>query len=133
MMLNPPSTKMISPVIAPARSDARNARGVADVLLRDVGAHRGDLVERAVELAEVADPARGQRPDRAGGDRVDPDALGPEVGGEVADRRLERRLGDAHHVVVGRDALGAEVGEGEDRAAAVEVAAGRRGRCATSE
>ena len=27
---------------------------------------------------------------------------GPEVRGEVADRRLERRLGDAHHVVVRR-------------------------------
>ncbi len=53
--------------------------------------------------------------------------VGPEVGGEVADRRLERRLGDAHHVVVRRDALRAEVGQREDRAAAMEEGTGGAG------
>ena len=55
-----------------------------------------------------------------GADRVDPDAVRPEVGGEVADRRLERGLGDAHHVVVGDDLLGAVVGQRDDRRAAAE-------------
>src|SRR5664279_4886115 len=37
--------------------------------------------------------------DRAGGDEVDAHALRPEVAGEVAADRLQRRLGDAHPVV----------------------------------
>ena len=55
-------------------------------------------------------------------------AVGAEVRGEVAHRRLERGLGDAHHVVVGDDLLGAVVGQRQDRAAAAEVAAAPRGR-----
>ena len=67
---------------------------------------RRDLGERAVHPLEAGDARRGQRPDRPGADRVDPDAVRPEVGREVADRRLERGLGHAHDVVVGDDLLG---------------------------
>ena len=42
----------------------------------------------------------------------------PEVVGEVAHRALQRRLGDAHDVVVRRHPLRAEVGQRQDRAAA---------------
>ncbi len=55
---------------------------------------------------------------RAGRDGVDADVLLAEVPGEVADARVESRLGDAHHVVVRDCALAAEVGHGHDRAAA---------------
>ena len=40
-----------------------------------------------------------------------------EIGGEIADGSFERGFGDAHDVVVGKDLLGAVVGEGEDGAA----------------
>src|SRR3954452_22648510 len=99
-------------------------RGPAAVLDRDVGAERGQLVERPVELAEARDAPRGQGPDGPRRDRVDPDPVRTEVGREVPDRRLERRLGHAHDVVVGHDLLGAVVAEGDDRRAPVEVGPG---------
>ena len=46
--------------------------------------------------------------------------VGPEVGGEIPDGRLERRLGDAHDVVVRDDLLGAVVGERQHGRAGVE-------------
>ncbi len=52
-----------------------------------------------------------------GRDRVHPDVLEAEVPREVANRGVERRLGDAHHVVVRNRALATEVGHGHDRAA----------------
>ena len=72
-------------------------------------------------------PAGRERPDRAGADRVDPDPVRAEVGGEVADGRLERRLRDAHHVVVRDDLLGAVVGQRHDRRTRAGGRAGRRG------
>ena len=45
------------------------------------------------------------------------DALGPELGGHVAHRAFQRRLGDAHDVVVLHDHLAAVVAHGEERAA----------------
>ena len=44
-----------------------------------------------------------------------------EVPGEVAHGRVERRLRDAHHVVVRHGALAAEVGHRQDRAAAARL------------
>ena len=44
-------------------------------------------------------------------------ALAAEIDGEIAHARLERRLGDAHDVVMGHHLLGAVIGEGQDRAA----------------
>ena len=49
-------------------------------------------------------PALGERAHRSGRDGIDADALRPEVDREVAYRRFERGLGDAHDVVVGHDA-----------------------------
>ncbi len=84
---------------------------------RRVGPHRG--VVRHV-LVDPARPAHGRArkgPHRPRRQRVDPDALGPQVVGEIAHRRLQRRLGDAHDVVVRHDPLRAEIGHGDDRAA----------------
>ena len=44
-------------------------------------------------------------------------AFSPEIGREIADARLERRLGDAHDVVVRHPLLGAIVGQRQHRAA----------------
>ena len=49
---------------------------------------------------------------------VDADVLLAEIPGEVLDRRVERRLGNAHDVVVRHGALAAEVRHRDDRAAA---------------
>ncbi len=53
-----------------------------------------------------------------GRDGVDADLLLAEIPGEVLDGGVERRLRDAHHVVVRHRALAAEVGHRHDRAAA---------------
>ncbi len=74
----------------------------------------------AVHRLEAADAGRGEGPDRARGDGVDPDAVRAEVGRQVADRRLEGGLGDPHDVVVGDDLLGAVVGERHHARAGVE-------------
>ena len=70
-------------------------------------------------------PGAGQRADRAGGDRVDANVVGTEVGGEIAHARLERRLGDAHHVVVRHDPRRAAEGQRQHRAARGISAAAR--------
>ena len=57
----------------------------------------------------------------------------PEVPGEVADGRVERRLRDAHHVVVRHGALAAEVGHRQDRAAAARLHQRLRGPGARDE
>ena len=56
-----------------------------------------------------------------GADRVDADVLGAEIGREIAHRRVERGLGDAHHVVAGDRALTAEIGHRDDRTAAARL------------
>ncbi len=43
--------------------------------------------------------------------------FGTEIGREIAHRRVERGLGDAHHVVAGDRALTAEIGHRHDRTA----------------
>ena len=58
-----------------------------------------------------------QRLDRARRDGVDADLLGAEIGGEIANRHLQRRLGDAHDVVVRNPFLAAVVGQRQQRAA----------------
>ena len=62
-------------------------------------------------------PADGQRLDRSGADRVHPDPVPAQIGGQVAHRRLQRRLRHAHHVVVRRPALGADIGQRQQAAA----------------
>ena len=66
----------------------------------------------------------GKRPHRPRRNRVDTDVVGTEVDGEVAHARLERRLGDAHDVVMRHHTLGAGKGKCKKTAAAIH----QRGR-----
>ena len=72
-------------------------------------------------------PENPEMPDAAsvligpGGNGIDANALRPEIGGQIADGRFERRLCHTHHVVVLEDALAAQVGEREDAAAAAAL------------
>ncbi len=50
---------------------------------------------------------------------------GAEVGGHVAHRGFQRRLGHAHDVVMRHHPLGAEIGQGEQRTASAIIAAAR--------
>ena len=96
---------------------AREEHGcVAHFELIYVAVERGALFDCGKDAGEVADPASGQSLDGACGDGVDSDLLRAEVGGEVADRGFETGFGYAHDVVVGKDLLGAVVGESENRA-----------------
>ena len=92
-------------------------RGLADLLGRHGAAQRRVEFVPAQDVAEVADPRGGQRLDRPGRNRVDADRLLAEVGGEIAHARLQRRLGDAHDVVVRHPFLGAVIGQRQQRAA----------------
>src|SRR3954471_1655603 len=47
--------------------------GAADIIDRDVALQRGVVLVPFEDVVEIADPRGGKRPDRAGGDRVDPD------------------------------------------------------------
>ena len=93
----------------------------ADVVGVDVAVQRRALLDDRLHRREAGDRARRERAHRAGGDRVDADVLLAEVPGEVAHGRVERRLRDAHHVVVRHRALAAEVRHRHDRAAAARL------------
>src|SRR5262245_11928761 len=81
--------------------------GNAPVLDADEAARRRlrfCLVEQRIKFGNARGSARGERSRRDG---VHADALRAELGGDIADRALERRLGDAHNVVVLNDHLAA--------------------------
>ena len=92
-------------------------RGAADVVERGVALQGRVVLVPFQDVAEVADAGGGERLDRTGRDCVDPDAGAAEVDREVAHARLERSLGHAHDVVVGRDPLGTDIGERQQAAA----------------
>src|SRR5262249_38472422 len=89
-----------------------------DFLDRHAAPQRRVVLVPFEDVAEVADPRRRQRLDRTRGDGVDTDVLLAQVGGEIANGRLERRFGDPHHVVMRHPFLGAVIGEREQCAAA---------------
>ena len=92
--------------------------GGADVVGVDRAVQRRALLDDRLHRREAGDRARGERAHGPGRDGVHADVLLAEVPGEVPHGRVERRLGDAHHVVVRHRALAAEVGHRQDRAAA---------------
>ena len=67
--------------------------GLAHVVERHVALQRRIQLVPSEDVAEIADAGRRERLDRAGGDGVDADVLAAEIDGEVANARLERRLG----------------------------------------
>src|SRR5258706_6938903 len=103
-----------------ARGEIRKqeCRGVAHLVDGHVAPHGRVFLDELQYPAESRDAGRGQRLDRPGRYRVDADALRSEVRGQVAHGSLQARLGESHGVVVRDDTLGAEVGEGQQRAVA---------------
>src|ERR1043165_2943436 len=94
----------------------KRGRGT-DVVDADQAARRRfgfRLVEQRVEFRNSRRRACRERPGR---DRMHADALGAELGRDVANGGFERRFGDAHDVVVLHHHLAAVIGHGEQRAA----------------
>src|SRR3569832_1555686 len=98
-------------------ADARGEIGtqertrIADLFDGDVALERRLLRDVFEHLAEVADARGGEGLARSRRDRVDAYALRSEALRHVAHVRLEARLREAHHVVVGHDTLGAEIAQ----------------------
>src|SRR3569832_72 len=89
----------------------------------------GDVVSPSTATWSGDAHARGgEGLERSRRDRVDAYALRSEALRHVAHVRLEARLREAHHVVVGHDTLGAEIAQGEQCAVAPRhhLAAGLR-------
>ena len=118
---NPLSTWSTSPVTPRAASDSRNAAASPHLQRIGPGAERRVFAVVLHHLADARNPRGRERLRRARRDRVHPHPSRAQIGRQVADRRLERRLRDPHHVVVGYGALAAQVAEREGRAAAVRL------------
>src|ERR1043166_2826652 len=88
-------------------------RGIAHLAQLHVALERRLLRVVLEDLREAADTAGSQRVDGPRRDRVHTNPPHADVGGEIADGRLQRRLGDAHDVVAGRHLLGAVVRHGD--------------------
>ena len=100
--------------------------GVGHFRCVDGATKRRAIAIRLQDGRESRDARRRERANRPGRDRVDANVLRAEVGGQIAHGRLERRLGDAHDVVVGEHALAAEIRERHDAAAAARCHERRR-------
>ena len=113
----PPSTWIISPVVLGNRSDSRatQARATGSGSLTSQPERRS-AVPHVLELGEARDRLGGHGLHRTGGDQVHPHLLGAERAGQVAGRRLQGGLGDAHPVV-GRPGDGRVEVEPDDRPA----------------
>src|SRR5580704_4090918 len=68
------------------------------------------LLKRKHETG-IGNPRASERADRSRGDCVDTNALRAEIDRKITNRRLERRLGDAHGVVIRHGARSTIVGE----------------------
>uniref|UniRef100_A0A182MQ53 Uncharacterized protein n=1 Tax=Anopheles culicifacies TaxID=139723 RepID=A0A182MQ53_9DIPT len=111
-----PGTMVEKPASTWVRQHERG--DVADVIDGDVAAQRRLGLDELQDGREVLDAAGGQRLDRAGRDAVGADAARAQRGGQVAHAGFERGLGQAHGVVVGHHAFGAQVGQRQHRAVA---------------
>ena len=114
---------MISEVTPAARSDSRKAATLPTssiVTLRRSGAFSATTSRI---LPKPLMPRGGQRLDRPGRDAVDADALRARGWPPGSARGLERRLGQAHGVVVGNAAQRPQIGQGEQRRARARAAA----------
>ncbi|MEY4981751.1 MAG: hypothetical protein RIR62_17 [Pseudomonadota bacterium] len=90
--------------------------GAAHGLQRRVRPQGGVGFRMAIGRARPADGGTRQRLHRAGRDGIDAHLLGAKVIGQITDRGFQRRLGHAHHVVIGRDAVRSAIGQRDQRA-----------------
>ena len=102
-------------------------RGAADILDGQRAAQGRMGALEIIHGARVADAGARQRANRAGGNGVDANIARAEVGGQIAHARFQRRLGEAHDVVIGHDARRAAIGQRQQRAAAVHHRGGALG------
>ena len=120
-IVNPPSTTSVWPVIQEAASESRKADRRCDVAGLADAAQRMALGDRGHQLVEVvaADVGHG-RAYEARSDRVDADAVGPDVHGERAHERVDAALGGAVARVARRADAPELAREQHERAAAAE-------------
>ncbi len=116
----PPSTWMISPVVAGNQSDSSATQACAAgarrcVMSQPSGARSAHSGSNSLEARDALGGHGAQRP---GGHQVDPDPLPAQIAGQVAGAGLQAGLGHAHPVVAGPGHAGVEV-EADDRPAAV--------------
>ncbi len=83
VVLKPPSTYMISPLMPDARSEHRKRAGVADFFDGDVATQRGLRFVGGQHLAEVLDAGSGEGADRAGRYAVDASTVRAQGAGQV--------------------------------------------------
>ena len=87
---------------------------LANFLGVDIALERRALGDMMQHGFEIGDPRSRERTNRPGGNRVDPDALGPEIMCQLANARLQSRLRHTHHVVIRNDLLRSHVSERDD-------------------
>ena len=101
------------------RSEIRREKDgdVPDVFCGNVSTQRRDLRNDVEDARKTADLARAGRLDGPCRDRVDANIAIAQVKRDIADRRLECSLGDAHQVIVWHDLGRTEIGQRHDRGA----------------
>ncbi|CEG09918.1 ABC-type oligopeptide transport system, periplasmic component [Afipia felis] len=75
-------------------------RRAAQFVERDAAAERRMLLLERKHRARIANAGARQRAHRPRRNRVDANAIAAEIGGEITSRGLQRRLGDAHYIVI---------------------------------
>ncbi len=91
-------------------------RSATQFIERYAASERRVLLLESKHCARVADSGARERADRPGRDGVDADALAPEIDRQIPHGRLERRLGEAHDVVVRHGPFAAVEGQRQHRA-----------------
>src|SRR5690606_16514702 len=77
----------------------KEGSSVADILDRHITTQRRNRRHVTQHLSEATNTGGRESLDGAGGDAVDANALGPEIGGEEANAGLQAGLGQTHYVV----------------------------------
>ena len=94
--------------------------GTANLVDADIALKRRVVFVPLEDIAEVADARCSQGLDGPGRYRVHADVALPEVCGEIAHTGFQRRLGNAHDVVMGHDPFGTVIGQGDQAPAFIE-------------
>src|SRR6266704_2712948 len=102
---------------AGTRFGEKKRGGCADFCSVHVAFHGRAFGVRLEHVTESGNASRGERLDRAGGNRIHANVLRPEIVRQIAYRCFERLLRYAHHVVPRHDLLGPIVRHRDDASA----------------
>ncbi len=94
---------------------AEKGRRVTDLLNGHITPQGGAFLHLLEHTAEVRDTGCGQGTDGTSGNGVYPSAFRTQGCGQIADIRLQARLGEAHHIVIGYGAYRPQVTHGQER------------------